>query len=165
MRGNAQRPSKSWVSLLLVCGALLLLTLPYAIIKYPEQHTSPHDIMIDIAIAAGLCVCFLGPALGTYFVLQDGEFFLTQYFIFRKYIAVEDVIELKYLPTFIAGNSHRTLFLYTYDYGRKDEFVGPSYPVFTREAIAQIVRELLSMNPRIGLDSHTEELLDETAKK
>jgi hypothetical protein len=152
------RPSGVWVAMVLACGGFLVVTFIYSAFRYPFQNSSPTDIVVDFCLLALTIFMFLYPTFGTVFTLRERNFCRTAYFLWRKCFSVEDIVGITYPPTFIAGNTHRTLTIIELQDGRYRQLT-MSYPVFTEQTIVNVVRDLKRINPNIKLDDETEALL------
>src|SRR5262249_39956409 len=145
-------PSTRWSSPLIVAMALLLCALPYSIYKYPNLHSSPKDITIDVCIGLILVGLMLVFKYGISITYDDETFRMTDYFFLKKTVRIKNITEISYPPTFVVSNLQRMLTATIKIKGVEKRIQVMPYPVYSRQNIAQFVRDMLRVNPDIVLD-------------
>jgi hypothetical protein len=153
------RPSKKWYVPIEIIGGVMLLSLVYSILKYPSMNSSPIAILLDICLALALSFYTLFPAFGMFVTFSGKRLCRIDYFILKKSLSVDDIVDIQYLPTFITGRTNRTL---TITADRDDEIkqIMMSYPTFTERTLASVVNGLRKVNPSIQLDEEARALAD-----
>lgn len=88
-------------------------------------------------------------------LITDKEFSRISYFIFKKTIKIDDIAGINFPTAFGSSPEARTLVVWD-GIGRK---IMMTDMAFTRPALADVVKTLIKINPRINLDKDSEDLI------
>jgi hypothetical protein len=152
------RPSKKWYLPIGVILGLMLLALIYSVVRYPMVNNSPGAILLDLCLALGLLFYILFPAFGMFVSIDDRTLVRTDYFILKKQISINDISDIDYVPTFVAGKTNRTLTIIA----RENETVKKitmSCPAFTERTLVEVINALKKSKPNIHVSTDAEVLL------
>jgi len=110
--------------------------------------------MQDLAFSGVLYTLLYLLLRSTYFVVTRSEVARVSYFVFTTRVEVADISEIVLPDTWLSAEMHTLAIV-----SRRGRILKMTEMAYGREALADVVRQILKMNPRIKLDEAVADLL------
>jgi hypothetical protein len=150
----------SWAGVVVIL--FIGLFIGFALIFSPTAFSGP-DLWIPWAYLILILAVAADMKFGIYASIKDGDFFEVKHFIFQRRIAVANIGEIIYQPTWLFGKNMRSL--YIVDKVNNRIRIKMTNWAYTLATLASIITRLTSENSAIKLDEPAKQLVDGFASK